>query len=158
MPITMDEWNYWHRDYAYGELGCVYELQDGLGVAEGLHEYYRQSDLIHMAHYAQTVNVIGAIKTTHIAAQIETTGLVLEMYHAHYGRIPLKLDQDFGPVDVAAALSGDGRKLTLGVVNPTSEPRTIHLDPTGLKASGPAIRWTVAGTNPEVHNTPGQPR
>ena len=29
----MDEWNYWHREYAYGELGCVYELQDGLGIA-----------------------------------------------------------------------------------------------------------------------------
>ncbi|MGD9162489.1 MAG: hypothetical protein PVG39_29045, partial [Desulfobacteraceae bacterium] len=30
MPITMDEWNYWHRDYVYGELGCIYDLQDAL--------------------------------------------------------------------------------------------------------------------------------
>ena len=26
MPIAMDEWNYWHRDYVYGELGCQYNL------------------------------------------------------------------------------------------------------------------------------------
>ncbi len=38
----MDEWNFWHRDYAYGELGCSYERSDGLGVAAGLHEYFRQ--------------------------------------------------------------------------------------------------------------------
>ncbi|MCB1124004.1 MAG: alpha-N-arabinofuranosidase, partial [Verrucomicrobiae bacterium] len=24
VPIAMDEWNYWHRDYYYGELGCIY--------------------------------------------------------------------------------------------------------------------------------------
>lgn len=69
IPIAMDEWNYWHREYVYGELGCVYELSDGLGVAAGLHEFFRQSDIIQMAHYAQTVNVIGAIKTTRTAAK-----------------------------------------------------------------------------------------
>jgi alpha-N-arabinofuranosidase len=109
MPITMDEWNYWHREYAYGELGCVYELADGLGVAAGLHEYFRQSDLIRMAHYAQTVNVIGAIKTTKTAAEMETTGLVLQMYRAHYGQIPLRVDQDFG-VWVGAAAAHSTRK------------------------------------------------
>ena len=38
----------------------VLALTLALGVAAGLHEFYRQSDLIQMAHYAQTVNVIGA--------------------------------------------------------------------------------------------------
>ena len=28
IPIAMDEWNYWHRDYVYGELGCQYDLAD----------------------------------------------------------------------------------------------------------------------------------
>ena len=49
IPIAMDEWNYWHREYVYGELGCVYDLADGLGVAAGLHEFFRQSDIIQMA-------------------------------------------------------------------------------------------------------------
>ena len=42
VPIALDEWNYWHRDYLYGELGCVYDLADGLGLAVGLHELFRQ--------------------------------------------------------------------------------------------------------------------
>jgi alpha-L-arabinofuranosidase len=74
-----------------------------------LHEYFRQSDLIQMAHYAQTVNVIGAIKTSRTAAEMETTGLVLQMYRAHYGQIPLRVDEDFGACDVAAALTADGK-------------------------------------------------
>ncbi len=158
MPITMDEWNYWHRESAYGELGCIYELADGLGVAAGLHEYYRQSDLIKMAHYAQTVNVIGAIKTTRTAAEMETTGLVLQLYRAKYGQIPLQIAQTFAPLDVAAALSRDGRTLTLSVVNPTDAEVDVNLASSGLTPVGPATRWHITGPNGEAHNVPGQPR
>lgn len=158
MPITMDEWNYWHREYTYGELGCVYDLQDGLGTAAGLHEYYRQSDLIHMAHYAQTVNVIGAIKTTRTAAEMETTGLVLQLYRAKFGVTPLLVDQTFGPLDVAAALTKDGKTLTLSVVNPTADEVSVNLSSAGLTPAGPAVRWSVGGSNAEAHNTPGKPR
>jgi alpha-N-arabinofuranosidase len=158
VPIAMDEWNFWHREYVYGELGCVYELADGLGVAEGLHEYYRHSDLIQMAHYAQTVNVIGAIKTTRTAAEMETTGLVLELYRAHYGQTPLRLEQDFGPYDVAAALTADGRTLTLSVVNPTSAEIEVATEIGGAGVGGAATRWHVGGQDEFAHNTPGRPR
>ena len=158
MPVAMDEWNYWHREYAYGELGCVYDLKDGLGIAAGLHEFYRQSDLIQMAHYAQTVNVIGAIKTSKVAAEMESTGLVLQMYREHYVQIPFVVSGSASQLDLAAALTTDRKTLTLGVVNPTNEEIELKLGTTGLTPAGPATRWTVAGTNPEAHNTPGQPR
>ncbi|MBI5766955.1 MAG: alpha-N-arabinofuranosidase [Verrucomicrobia bacterium] len=158
MPITMDEWNYWHREYAYGELGCIYELSDGLGTAAGLHEYFRQSDLIQMAHYAQTVNVIGAIKTSKTTAEMETTGLVLQLYRAHFGEKPLVLEKDFAPYDVAAALTKDGRTLTVGVVNPTAEEIEITLAPTGLALAARGTRYHITGPNDRAHNTPGQPR
>jgi alpha-L-arabinofuranosidase len=158
IPIAMDEWNYWHREYAYGELGCIYELSDGLGVAAGLHEFFRQSDLIHMAHYAQTVNVIGAIKTSRTAAEMETTGLVLQMYRAHYGQIPLRLEQDFGPCDVAAALTPDGGTLTIGVMNPTNEEMILSPSIAGRAVSGDATRWHITGPTHTAHNTPGRPR
>lgn len=158
VPIAMDEWNYWHREYVYGELGCVYDLVDGLGVAAGLHEFFRQSDLIQMAHYAQTVNVIGAIKTTRTEAEMETTGLVLQLYRNHYGTTPLTIDGDFGDLDVVAALTEDGREMTVGVVNPTSEAATLHVSSPGLTPSGPATRRLIADPDPEAHNTPGKPR
>jgi alpha-N-arabinofuranosidase len=158
IPITMDEWNFWHRDYVYGELGCVYELSDGLGVAEGLHEFFRQSDLIHMAHYAQTVNVIGAIKTTKTAAEMETTGLVLQLYREHYGQMPLRIEQDFAPCDVAAALTKDGRTLTIAVVNPTDSEIELRPSLSGTTLVGSATRWHITGPDEFAHNTPGKPR
>ncbi len=158
VPITMDEWNYWHREYAFGELGCVYELQDGLGVAAGLHEYFRQSDLIHMAHYAQTVNVIGAIKTTKTAAEMETTGLVLQLYRAHYGQIPLRIEQDFAPCDVVAALSKNGKSLTIGVMNPTESELELSPSVSGATLVGLATRWHITGPSLTAHNAPGKPR
>ena len=158
VPIAMDEWNYWHREYTYGELGCRYDLADALGVAVGLHEFFRQSDIITMAHYAQTVNVIGAIKTSRTAAEMETTGLVLQLYRAHFGSVPLKLAGDFGPLDVAAALTADGKTLTVAVVNPTAEARALPLALAGRKVSGPANAWTIAGGDEHAFNAPGQPR
>jgi alpha-N-arabinofuranosidase len=158
IPIAMDEWNYWHRDYVYGELGCVYDLADGLGVAAGLHEFFRQSDLIQMAHYAQTVNVIGAIKTTRTAAEMETTGLVLQLYRAHFGQMPLRLEQDFAPCDVAAALTKDGRALTIAVMNPTDSEMELSPSLSGATLAGKATRWHITGPDPVAHNTPGKPR
>lgn len=158
VPIAMDEWNYWHRDYVYGELGCIYDHADGLGVAVGLHEYFRQSDMIHMAFYAQTVNVIGAIKTTKTAAEMETTGLVLELYRAQFGSVPIKLDGDFGSLDVAAALKDGGRTLTVAVVNPTAAAVDLPLDLGRRSAAGPATRWVIAAADETAHNAPGKPR
>jgi len=158
IPIAMDEWNYWHRDYVFGELGCIYNMADGLGVAAGLHEYFRQSDIIQMAHYAQTVNVIGAIKTSRTAAEMETTGLVLQMYRRQFGRIPLKLDQDFSPCDIAAALTEDRKALTIGIVNPADKEVEIQPVLTGLKLSATAEFWRIEAPSPEAHNSPGKPR
>ncbi len=158
IPISMDEWNYWHRDYVYGELGCVYDLADGLGVAAGLHEYFRDTDIIHMAFYAQTVNVIGCIKTSKTAAEFESTGLVLRMYREHFGTIPLTLPDQFAPVDVSAALSADGRTLTIGVVNPTTAPLRLPLAVAHAAVRGSATRWLLTGKDEFAHNAPGQPR
>lgn len=158
VPIAMDEWNYWHRDYVYGELGCIYDLADGLGLAQGLHEYYRQSDIIQMANYAQTVNVIGAIKTTKTAAEMETTGLVLQLYRAHYGQIPLRFEEAAAPYDVAAAFTSDSRTITVSVVNPTKEEIDLRLELAGREISGTGTRWHIAGADEFAHNVPGKPR
>jgi alpha-N-arabinofuranosidase len=158
VKVSMDEWNYWHRDYIYGELGCRYDLADGLGVAEGLNEFYRQTKIIEMAFYAQTVNVIGAIKTSRTAAQMETTGLTLEMYRHHYGSIPLVLADDSGPIDVAAALTADRRHLTVSVVNPTKETASIHLALAGHAKLANGTRWSISGSDEYVYNAPGEPQ
>jgi len=155
--IALDEWNYWYGPHVFGQLGTRYFLKDALGVAEGLHEMFRNSDLFYMANYAQTVNVIGAVKTTRTgAAALETTGLVLMMYRHHYGRVPVATETD-GLIDAQAAWADDGRTLTVGLVNPTREPAAAALTVRGARLTGRGRRWVLAGTDPMDFNHPGRP-
>ena len=156
--IAMDEWNYWYGPNEFGELGVRYFLQDALGAAAGLHEVFRNSDIYFMANYAQTVNVIGAIKTTKTAAELETTGLVLKMYRRHFGTLPVALSGSYQPLDISAAWTSDKKALTLAVVNPTDDKRAITLGLQGAKWNGSGTQWQIAGTNRWAYNTPGKPR
>ena len=74
-----------------------------LGIAAGLHEYFRNSDIIFMANYAQTVNVIGCIKTTKTHAEFRLHGLPLMLYRQHFGTIPVKVEHQAAPLDISAA-------------------------------------------------------
>jgi len=155
--VALDEWNYWYGPDIFGEIGTRYFLKDGLGIAAGLHEYFRQSDIIAMANYAQTVNVIGAIKTTKTAVSFETTGLVLQLYRAHYGTLPIPVGGAPAPLDVAAAWK-DGRSvLTLAVVNPTRDAQALPIAWTGVGVPKTARLFLMAGTDPMAFNDPGKP-
>ncbi len=156
--IALDEWNYWYGANEYGELGTRYFLQDGLGTAIGLHEYFRNSDLFFMANYAQTVNVIGAIKTTKTEAEFETTGLVLKLYRERFGVIPVLLKGEYAPLDIAAALSSDGNTLTVAIVNPTEQPKSITLKLDQGELAGHGRRWIITGPDKWSYNAPGKAR
>ncbi len=154
--IALDEWNYWYGPYVYGELGTQYFLKDALGIAAGLHEYYRQSDLIYMANYAQTVNVIGAIKTSKTEAVFDTTGLVLKLYRNEFGTVPVKISGRPEPLDVMAAWKQDGEILTVAVVNPTKEAQNLDLHLVGFKLSKVEKIFRITGSHERACNVPGK--
>ncbi len=148
--IAIDEWNYW-----YGPRH--YNMKDAMGIAAGLHEMFRNSDIVFMANYAQTVNVIGAIKTSKTAAAFDTTGLVLKLYRSRFGELPVAVSGVELPLDVAAALTSDGRVLTIGVVNPTQAELELPLEVKGarLGAAG-GRRWHLSDADPMAYNEPGK--
>jgi len=154
VPIAMDEWNYWHQPYLYGELGCAYDLSDALGVAIGLHEYSRNTDIIRMAHYAQTVNVIGCIKTTKTDAFFDATALPLMLYRHHYGSIPIAVEGNHAAaaLDVAAAWTADRKEITLAVVNPNRDSKVLEFKLDRIKPQAQGTKWTIAGDDPKVRN------
>ena len=155
--IAMDEWNYWYGPYVYGELGVPYHLKDALGVARALHAFFRNSDIYFMANYAQTVNVIGAIKTTRTAAAFDTTGLVLKLYRNQFGSLPVGVTGDTKGLDVSAALTDDRAALTVAVVNPGPVAVHLGLDVAPARPSGAVQRWTITGPDPMAGNVPGKP-
>ena len=139
----------------FGELGTRYFLKDALGIAAGLNEFARQSDIMFMANYAQTVNVIGCIKTNKTRAAFATTGLVLKLYRKRFGVVPVSVATD-RPLDVAAAWSQDRKTLTVAVVNPTMKELEIPLEVKGAKLTGAGRRWQIAGDDPKAYNEPGK--
>jgi alpha-N-arabinofuranosidase len=157
--IAMDEWNFWYGPNDFGELGVRYSMEDGLGIAAGLHEYFRNSDIFFMANYAQTVNVIGAIKTTPTAAEFETTGLVLKLYRQRFGVTPVQISGTPAPLDISAALTADKTALTVAVVNPTGQEQMVDLAVNGTRLGASGMKWTISGPNSKTaHNDPGKPR
>ena len=154
--IAMTEWNYWYGPHQFGELGTRYFVKDALGIAAGLHEYARQSDIVGSAFYAQTVNVIGAIKTSRRNAAFETTGLVLKLYRQKFGQLPVAT-QSSGPIDAQAAWSLDRKTLTLGIVNASNQAAKIPLTLTGAKLKPAATRWQITHADPMACNDPDQP-
>jgi alpha-N-arabinofuranosidase len=157
LRIAMDEWNYWYGRYIYGELGVQYHLKDALGIARGLHAFFRNSDLYSMANYAQTVNVIGAIKTSRTEATFDTTGLVLKLYRNRFGSIPVLVSGGAGKLDISAALTEDGKALTVAVVNAQASPDEMSFDVRAASLSGQGTRWTLTGPDPMSSNQPGKP-
>ena len=152
--IALDEWNYWYGEHVFGELGTRYFMKDALGIAAGLHEMMRHSDLYFMANYAQTVNVIGAIKTTKTAAAPETTGLVLKLYRRQFGEIPLTVSGQMHGLDVMAAWTADEKAITVGIVNPNPATYEVDLTLQGATLTGTGRCWTIAHVDPMAFNDP----
>jgi alpha-N-arabinofuranosidase len=157
VPIALDEWNYWYGNEVFGELGTRYFLRDALGIAAGLHEYFRNSDVFQMANYAQTVNVIGAVKTTKTDAAMETTGLALTLYRREFGSIPVFADGSTEPLDAVAAWTQDRKAITVGIVNPTRTAQELAFTLEGAKLTGNGRAWTIAGPDDQAYNQPGAP-
>ena len=154
--VSLDEWNYWYGPHVFGELGTRYFLRDALGIAAGLNEYSRQTDVIAMANYAQTVNVIGAIKTSKTAAVLDSTGEALVMYRRHFGTIPVEITGAPEPLDVAATWTADRKALTISVVNPTYETQRLALRVEGARLSSQGTAWVLTAEDDMAYNEPGK--
>jgi alpha-N-arabinofuranosidase len=154
--ICMDEWNYWYGPYIYGELGTRYFFRDAMGIAAGLNEYSKNSDIIYMANYAQTVNVIGCIKTNTTHSVFDATGQVLKLYRHKFGFIPVETSGETRPLDIGSTLTTGGDTLTISVVNPTREAFEFPLSVTGNIPLEDMEIWRVTSPDDMSTNEPGR--
>jgi len=154
--VSLDEWNYWYGPHVFGELGTRYFLRDALGIASGINEYSRDTDVIALACYAQTVNVIGAIKTSKTAAVLDSTGQALVMYRRHFGSIPVEVSGGAEPLDVAAAWTKDRKAITVSVINPTYDTWNLGFRLVGAQPAERGNSWILAGPDDMAFNDPGK--
>jgi alpha-N-arabinofuranosidase len=154
--ICMDEWNYWYGPHIYGELGTRYYYRDAMGIAAGINEYSKNSDIIYMANYAQTVNVIGCVKTNTTHSVLDATGQVLKLYRHKFGFIPVGISGETRPFDVGATLTADGDTLTVSIVNPVMETISFPLNVSGGIPGSNIEIWRVTAPDEMSTNEPGR--
>ncbi len=155
ISMAIDEWAY---------TGAGNNLKGSLANAMVLQEMFRHSDLIKMAGHTMGTAQIDYNATE---AALNTTGLLFKFYRDHFGSVPVEVggnspsppplypvgaDQpkvNAGsptyPVDVAAALTSDGKSLTIAVINATESAQELNLSFKGIALSGRGKTWRMTG-------------
>ncbi|MGA2329372.1 MAG: alpha-N-arabinofuranosidase [Bryobacteraceae bacterium] len=155
LTIAIDEW-------ALTRLPA--NLKQTLANAVVFHEMFRHTDLIQMAGHTMGTS---SIEFNATEAALNTTGLLFQLYRDHFGTVPVEVDGNSPPpapkypvggdqpkvnagsptypLDVSAALSSDGRFLTVAVVNPTESAQKLDLTINGVDLRGKGRLWRLTG-------------
>jgi alpha-N-arabinofuranosidase len=166
VKVFFDEWAYhFQPDFK----GC-------LAIARAFHEFFRHCDFIEMAGFTMATNWLSYDRTDSV---INAYGRVFQLYHRHFGKIPVAVtgnvpvpppkypiggDQprvntgsDTWPLDVSAALTADRSALIVAVVNATEEPHTLHLTVQGFQKGSIGRCWKLSAPGLDAQNRVGKP-
>jgi alpha-L-arabinofuranosidase len=160
VPMNIDE-------YAYVRVGP--NLKNAVSLAWALQEMFRHTDIITMAAHTMGTSCLD-IKPTEAA--MNTVGMMFKLYRDHFGTVPVEVtgnsaqpapmypvggDQprvnagsDTYPLDVAAALTADGKSLTVAIVNPTDSTQELELQFQGGTPRGAGKMWQMTGATPDA--------
>jgi alpha-N-arabinofuranosidase len=140
-------------------------MKQTLGNALVFHEMFRHTDLIQMAGHTMATS---AIDFNANGATLNATGLVFKLYRDHMGTVPVGVGGNSPPLppnrpamggaqprpnagsptwplDVSAALSADGKLLTIAVVNPTETAQDLDITIQGAQLRGNGRMWRLTG-------------
>ncbi len=112
-----------------------------------------------MANWAQTVNVIGTIKTSRNSACLDPAGHLLALYRAQVGGVCLPVTgTGSSTVDAVAGWDRASRALSVGLINysATAEAAVVLKLP-GVAKFAFARAWRITGPTLGATNVPGQP-
>jgi alpha-N-arabinofuranosidase len=164
--VSVDEWGFRN---ARG-------LKQLLGFAMTLHEFFRNTDFITMAAFTMGTSWIDFSRTE---STYSGAGLLFQMYQRHFGIMPVAVTGDSPqparkwlvagdqprvnagsatfPLDISAALSEDGKRLTAAVVDATEAEQAMVLSLEGFRHGGSGRVWRLTGVNLDAVNRVGEP-
>jgi alpha-N-arabinofuranosidase len=169
IPIALDEW-------APGNPGTRSSMFTALSSAMAMHELFRNSGWFLMSAFT---HLTGLVSIDRIATSVLPVGLMFKLYRRHFGVTPVAvtgnspqpdvkglvgLDKprvpsgsDTYPLDAAAALTADGKALTLAIVNPTESEQQIDVAFRGVVLQPGGKLWRIAAQDLNPQNQPGKP-
>ena len=165
IKMSLDEWAY----FASGLRGV-------LAVSLMLHEMFRNTDFIVMGAYTTGMSWLSFDATDSTYSE---QGLLFLLYRKHFGTIPVQItgtspqpapkwpaggDQPSVtsgsptyPLDMSAALTGDGRTLTIAAVNATADTQNVDVSLAGFTARRQGRLWRLTGPGLDSSNQVGKP-
>ena len=151
--LAIDEWGI-VRDWnpapdgpGIGAFEHYYTLGDAIAAGRALHELLRSADVVAMANWAQTVNVIGAIKTSRNFACLDPVGHLLALYRAQVGGtlVPVTFTGS-DAVDAVAAWDKASGVLSVGLINYSPKAdASVALHLLGQTRFASAKAWRITG-------------
>jgi len=165
LRLSIDEWGIvreWKPEPDGPGIGIYevyYPMGDAITIGRALHELLRSADVVQMAHWSQTVNIVGAIKTSRTHASMGSVGHLLTLYRAVVGGklLPVEAKGD-APIDAVAAWRQEGKTLSIGLINYSpKDDASVRLTLTGATSTGRATAWRINGPSLDAINLPGQP-
>ena len=129
LPLMFDEWNVWTRHASEQGYEDFYQVRDGIYAVTMLNGLCRLGDKVPGAHLAQTVNVLGAIRTTKTKAVASPIALAFQLHAEHSGPwgVPIEVEtpevtlpgagRPLPLIDAVAMLSEDRDELHVILVN-----------------------------------------
>jgi alpha-N-arabinofuranosidase len=154
VPMAIDEWAYARPSNLKSSLADAFVLQ----------EMFRHSELIVMGGHTMAT---ASIEFNADGAALNATGLMFKLYRDHFGTVPVRVDGNSPvpaplypvgadqprvnagsptyPLDVSAAISSDGRALTVAVINATESAQSLDLDFKGIRLGGKRRLWRMTG-------------
>ncbi len=151
-------------------------FERALVAAEGLQEMFRHTGVITMGAYTAFISNLSFNGND---AVLSSTGEVFKLYRDDFGTLPVQVTGNSPqkavegtvgvdkpkvssgsptyPMDVAAALTADHRKLAVAVVNPTETAHEMDFNIDGVELQGGGILRRIAAPNLDADNEPGKP-
>jgi alpha-N-arabinofuranosidase len=163
--LSVDEWGIvreWNPEPDAPGVGIYevyYPLGDAIAIGRALHELLRSADIVEIAQWAQTVNIIGAIKTSRTHASMGSVGHLLTLYRAQVNGHILPVDvAGEVPVDAVAAWDPKSRTVSVGLINYSAhDDIAVEFDLRGAAASEHTTVWRINGPSLGSTNVPGKP-
>jgi alpha-N-arabinofuranosidase len=157
IQLAIDRWCYaFERELCPEEAGGLLIWAHGLGIAAGVHQFIRDSDVLGLAAYALAIGNLGAVCVSNDGVCLTAAGQVLSLYRNHFGTEAVAVKDDCEPLDVVAAWTGDRTALTFGIVNPLDEEADVEVALKGGERLAPETSWVITASDLSAANLPGR--
>lgn len=169
IPIALDEW-------APGNPGTRSSMFTALSSAETMHELFRNSGWFLMSAYTHLTGLVSFNRTD---MNVLPVGMMFKLYRRHFGVTPVAVTgnspqhdvkglagvdkpkipsgSDTYPLDASAALTADGKALTVAIVNSTESEQQIDVTFKAVALQPGGKLWRIAAAELNPQNQPGKP-